>query len=80
MLAAVHGQEWNATPLGKSLALEIKLTARPRQGDLARLNANADLAGADRRFLICQRSDRIKNGSQVVCDLVGLMEYIERLS
>ena len=60
-------------------ALEIKLTTQPRQGDLARLNANADLVGADRRFLICQRSDRIESGPQVVCDLGGLMEYIERL-
>ena len=60
-------------------ALDIKLTTQPRRGDLARLNANADLVGADRRFLICQRSDRIESGPQVVCDLGGLMEYIERL-
>ena len=60
-------------------ALEIKLTTQPRRGDLARLNATADLVGANRRFLICQRSDRIESGPQVVCDLGGLMEYIERL-
>ena len=60
-------------------ALEIKLTTQPRQGDLARLNANADLVGADRRFLICRRSDRMEAGSQVVCDLGGLVEYIDRL-
>ena len=60
-------------------ALEIKLTTQPRQGDLARLNANADLVGADRRFLVCQRSDRMETGSQIVCDLGGLVEYIERL-
>ena len=58
-------------------AFEIKLTTQPRQGDLARLNENADLVGAGRRFLVCQRSDRIEAGPQVVCDLGGLVEYIE---
>ena len=61
-------------------ALEIKLTTQPRRDDLARLNANADLVGAGRRFLVCRRSDWMEAGSQVVCDLGGLMEYIERLS
>ena len=60
-------------------ALEIKLTTQPRRDDLARLNANADLVGAGRRFLVCRRSDRMEAGSQVVCDLGGLMEYIEQL-
>ena len=60
-------------------AFEIKLTTQPRQGDLARLNANADLIGAGRRFLVCQRSDCIETGAQVVCDLGGLVEYVERL-
>ena len=35
-------------------------------------------AGALRRFLVCRRSDRMEAGSQVVCDLGGLVEYIER--
>jgi len=35
-------------------------------------------ACAGRRFLVCRRSDRMEAGSQVVCDLGGLMEYIER--
>ena len=35
-------------------ALEIKLTTRPGPEDLARLNANTDLVGAHRRFLVCQ--------------------------
>ena len=61
-------------------ALEIKLTTQPRRDDLARLNANADLVGADRRFLVCQRSERMEAGSQVVCDLGGLVEYIEQAS
>ena len=57
-------------------ALEIKLTARPGPQDLARLNANADLVDADRRFVVCQRSERMENETQVVCDLAGLMECI----
>ena len=61
-------------------ALEIKLTARPGPQDLARLNANADLVGADRRFLVCQPSERMENGTQVVCDLTGLVESIDRSS
>ena len=61
-------------------ALEIKLTARPGPQDLVRLNANADLVGADRRFLVCQPSERMENGTQVVCDLTGLVESIDRSS
>ena len=57
-------------------ALEIKLTTRPSPQNLARLNANADLVGADRRFLVCRHSERMENGTQVVCDLAGLMECI----
>ena len=58
-------------------ALEIKLTARPGPQDLARLNSNADLVGADRRFLVCQRSERMVDGAQTVCDLGGLVDCIE---
>ena len=61
-------------------ALEIKLTARPGPQDLARLNSNADLVGADRRFLVCQRSERMVDGAQTVCDLGGLVECIEAIA
>lgn len=33
-------------------------------------------ADADRRFLVCQRSERMESGTQVVCDLAGLLEGI----
>ena len=69
MLLEVDSELW---------ALEIKLTAQPSPQDLARLNANADLVHADRRFLVCRRSERMENGTQVVCDLAGLVEYIDR--
>ena len=60
-------------------ALEIKLTARPGPQDLARLNANADLVGADQRFLVCQRSERMERGRQIVCDVPGLVECIAQV-
>ena len=58
-------------------ALEIKLTTRPGPEDLARLNANADLVGAHRRFLVCQSRDYLERGSQVVCDLDGMLAYVD---
>ena len=57
-------------------ALEIKLTTRPKPDDLSRLNANADLVDAGRRFLVCRQSELIENGNQIVCDLDGLIELI----
>ena len=58
-------------------ALEIKLTTHPGPNDMKRLNATADLIGADRRFLVCQRSEFLQSGPQVVCDLEGLIACIE---
>ena len=58
-------------------AMEIKLTTRPALRDMARLEANADLVDADRRFLVCQRSDFIESGARVVCDLEGLVGHLE---
>ena len=63
---------------GELWAFEAKLTAAPGPSDLARLNANADLIGADRRFLVCQRRGSMEKDSQVVCDLEALTDYIER--
>ena len=59
-------------------AMEIKLTTRPALSHMARLEANADLVGADRRFLICQRSEMIESGARIICDLEGLIAWIER--
>ena len=61
-------------------AMEIKLTTRPALGDMARLEANADLVHADRRFLVCGRSDFIESGARVICDLEGLVRHIEELT
>ncbi len=58
-------------------ALEIELTTRPGPEDLARLNANADLVGADRRFLVCQSREYLERGPRVVCNLARMLRYIE---
>ena len=58
-------------------ALEIKLTTRPGPEDLARLNANADLVVAGRRFLVCQSREYLERGAQVVCNLEQVLAYIE---
>ena len=62
---------------GELWAFAAKLTAAPGPSDLARLNANADLVGADRRFLVCQRRGLMETDSQVGCDLEALIDYIE---
>lgn len=58
-------------------AMEAQLTARPRSEDMERLNADADLVQADRRFLITQHREWIECGSQVICDLDGIMRHLE---
>ena len=68
LVVEVGGERW---------AFEAKLTAAPRPADLARLNANADLIGAERRLLVCQRRGLMEKASQIVCDLESLIDYIE---
>ena len=60
-------------------AIETKLTTNPTRSALARLDGNADLIGADRRFLVCYQSDFIDAGSRVICDVCGIVRYIEAL-
>lgn len=57
-------------------AIETKLTTNPTRNDLARLESNADLIRADRRFLICYQSGLIDEGSRIVCDVGGMVGYI----
>lgn len=59
-------------------ALEIKLTARPSFDDMARLGATADLARADRRFLVCQFDDFIESGARIICNVQSLIDFIGR--
>ena len=59
-------------------AVEAKPTTNPRRSDLGRLNANADLVGAQRRFLVCHQSDFIEGQSATICDLGGFLGYIRK--
>ena len=61
---------------GERWAIKVKLTSRPSRDDLASLNRIADLIEADRRFLVCRRSDLVQSGSQTVCDLEGMLECL----
>ncbi len=69
LLVQVNSELW---------ALEIKLTTHPGPDDLARLDANADLVGADRRFLVSQHNAFMENGPRILCNLEGLVGYIGR--
>ena len=44
---------------------------------MARLEANADLVEADRRYLVCRRNDFIESGARVIRDLEGLAGDLE---
>lgn len=57
-------------------AIEAKLTTQPQLRSLARLDAIADLVGANTRFLICRSSEMIESGDRIVCDLDGFCEYV----
>ena len=54
-------------------AVEVKLTTRPRPADMNRLNETADLIDADRRFLVTRRPESFSSGTQMVCDLAGMI-------
>ena len=58
--------------------MEIKLTTGPAPADMARLDANADLVNANRRFLVCQCSEFLESDDRIVCDLEGLLGHIRR--
>lgn len=57
-------------------AIEAKLTTQPGIHSLARLDAIADLVGANKRFLICRSSETIEAGARIVCDLDGFCNYV----
>ena len=57
-------------------AIEAKLTTHPQIRSMARLDAIADLVGANKRFLICRTSETIEAGSRIVCDVDGFCRYV----
>lgn len=58
-------------------AIEIKLTSDPSAAELKRLNAAADLIGAERRVLVCRIAETIETDRLVVADL---SEWLRRLA
>ena len=54
-------------------AVEVRLTTRPSRAAMARLNENADLIGAHRRFLVTRQTEPFSSGAQTACDLDGIV-------
>ena len=56
-------------------AVEIKLTTNPSRSHMSRLNENADLIQADRRFLVTRSPDTASSGTHTACDLAHMIAY-----
>ena len=61
---------------GERWAIEVKLTSRPSRQDLDGLNRKADLIAAEKRILVCRRSEFLAGDNAVICDLDGLLELV----
>ena len=57
-------------------AVEVKLTTRPSRAAMSRLNENADLIGAHRRFLVTRQPEPFGSGVQTACDLDGIVAAV----
>ena len=62
---------------GELWAIEIKLTASPDTGDMARLDKAADLIGATRRFLVSQTTRSAGSADRASCDLPRFLQHLE---
>lgn len=60
-------------------ACEIKLTANPREDDLARLNKVADLIGAQRRILISRTAHPMEEGNSASLNVPGFLGKLAEL-
>ena len=70
LVVEVNNQLWT---------IEVKLTSNPSIDDLARVGKTSDLIDADLRFLVCKEARLMHNANKFVCDLDGLLSYIEDL-
>jgi len=57
-------------------ALEVKLSASPRPGDMARLDKTADMIEATRRYLVSKTSRSSGDESRASCNLAWLLERL----
>jgi predicted AAA+ superfamily ATPase len=55
-------------------AVEVRLTTAPGPGDVHRLNATADLIGAERRFLVSQTREVVEGERAASCNVQWLLE------
>lgn len=58
-------------------AIEVKLTADPGPGDIARLDKTADMISAPRRFLISQTLRIVEGERTVSCNLAWFLDRLE---
>jgi uncharacterized protein len=59
-------------------AVEIKLSSRPSEQDMQRLDKAADLIDADKRVLVSRTAEAITNGRRVSCNLPWFLEFLGR--
>lgn len=57
-------------------AVEVKLTSNPSPASMKRLDENADLIEASRRFLVCRIRSPIEGADRVVCDLETFLGHV----
>ena len=67
LIVEVEGERW---------AIEAKLSATPRPGDMRRLNKAADLIRADRRILISQTDEPLFGERELSVPLPSFLEWI----
>ena len=65
---------------GELWALEVKLTASPAPGDMARLDRAADMIGASRRYLVSKTSRTVGDEARASCNLGWLLERLRTTS
>lgn len=58
-------------------AIEVKLTASPGPGDMARLDKTAEIIGAARRYLVSKTSRTVGDESKASCNLGWLLERVQ---
>ena len=62
---------------GELWAIEVKLTASPGPGDMARLDKAADLIGATRRYLVSKTKRTVGGIKRASCNLPWLLEKLK---
>ncbi len=64
---------------GKTVAIEVKLSAHATPHDLARLERAADLVSAEHRYVVCQTDEPAASGTRGSLDLASAIERLHKL-